>query len=41
MKKLLLTLITATLSLAAMAQERPLWMRFCTISPDGQMIAFS
>ena len=24
-----------------MAQEKPLWMRFCAISPDGQQIAFS
>ena len=41
MKKLLLSFLTATLSIAAIAQERPLWMRYCTISPDGQTIAFS
>ena len=41
MKKLLITVLTTTLSLVAIAQERPLWMRFCAISPDGQTIAFS
>lgn len=41
MKKLLLLVLTATLSIAASAQERPLWMRFCAISPDGKTIAFS
>ena len=41
MKKLLITFLTTTLSLVAIAQERPLWMRFCAISPDGQTIAFS
>ena len=36
---------TITFCLAAMltagAQERPLWMRFPAISPDGRSIAFS
>ena len=29
------------LAISASAQDNPLWMRFCAISPDGQMIAFS
>ncbi len=41
MKKLLFSVLTATLTLVATAQERPLWMRFCSISPDGQTIVFS
>ena len=41
MKKLLLTFLATTLSAITFAQERPLWMRFCAISPDGQTIAFS
>ena len=41
MKNLLITVLATTLSLAAVAQERPLWMRYCAISPDGQTIAFS
>ena len=41
MKKLLLLVLTTLLSATVSAQERPLWMRFCAISPDGQTIAFS
>ncbi len=41
MKKLFLAVITLTASLSATAQENPLWMRFCAISPDAQTIAFS
>jgi len=41
MKKLLVTMAMATAVLSATAQERPLWMRFSAISPDGQTIAFS
>ena len=41
MKKILLLVLTALLSTVMSAQERPLWMRFCAISPDGQTIAFS
>ena len=29
------------LSAAAQADDSPLWMRYCAISPDGQTIAFS
>ena len=38
--KLLFTLLAATLSMAAYAQK-PLWMRYPAISPDGQTIVFS
>ena len=41
MKKLFLIVLTTLLSTTLSAQERPLWMRFCAISPDGQSIAFS
>jgi len=41
MKKLLFSVLAATLTLVATAQERPLWMRFCSISPDGKTIVFS
>ena len=41
MKKLLLLVLTTLLSATVSAQERPLWMRFCAISPDGKTIAFS
>ena len=41
MKKLLLLVLTTLLSATASAQERPLWMRFCAISPDGSTIAFA
>ena len=41
MRTLLLLVLTTLLSAPVSAQERPLWMRFCSISPDGQTIAFS
>ncbi len=41
MKKLFLTALLGVTSLTASAQENPLWMRFCAISPDAQTIAFS
>lgn len=40
MKKILLAL-TLFISLVANAQNNPLWMRFCAISPDGSQIAFA
>lgn len=36
-----LTLAALALSLSASAQTNPLWMRYTSISPDGQTIAFS
>jgi len=37
-----LTLIAALwMTLAVTAQNNPLWMRYCAISPDGQTIVFS
>ncbi len=41
MKKIFLAALTFAASLSAIAQENPLWMRFCAISPDAQTIAFS
>ncbi len=40
-KKLFLALALAGLSALAHAQDSPLWMRYCAISPDGTTIAFS
>ena len=40
MKKILTTFLLL-LSLTVMADNNPLWMRHCAISPDGQFIAFS
>jgi len=40
MKKVFVTLAAACFTLLSLAQEHPLWMRFCTISPDGTQIAF-
>jgi len=39
--KRVLTIFALVVSLSAFAQENPLWMRFCAISPDGSQIAFS
>ena len=41
MKKCFLIALTWVTTLSLSAQEHPLWMRFCAISPDGQQIAFS
>lgn len=41
MKRILTLICTAALSLSAVAQAHPLWMRFPAISPDGKTIAFS
>ena len=41
MKKLLLTLAAACMASFTFAQDAPLWMRHCAISPDGTTIAFT
>lgn len=41
MKKILLSAAACVLTGWALAQESPLWMRNCAISPDGTTIAFT
>ena len=41
MKKIVFSVVLMVVSMAASAQDEPLWMRFSAISPDGQTIAFS
>lgn len=41
MKKILFTIACVAASATAMAQQSPLWMRHCAISPDGKSIVFS
>lgn len=41
MKKILLSAAACVLTGWALAQESPLWMRDCTISPDGTTIVFT
>ena len=42
MKNLMIPALALFLSAAARrADDSPLWMRYCAISPDGQTIAFS
>lgn len=41
MKRQLLGVATFMLALSAHAQDNPLWMRYCAISPDGTSIAFT
>lgn len=41
MNKLILATLLGAYSLAAQAQDNPLWMRHPAISPDGKTIAFS
>ena len=41
MKKTILSVLLLAAWTVASAQNEPLWMRFCAISPDGQTIAFS
>lgn len=41
MKKILLSAAACILTGWALAQESPLWMRDCAISPDGMTIAFT
>lgn len=40
MKKILLPALALFLTTAAEAADHPLWMRYCTLSPDGETIAF-
>ena len=40
MKNLMIPALALFLSAAAQADDSPLWMRYCAISPDGQTIAF-
>lgn len=41
MRKLLLSIVSLIAVLPVFTQNRPLWMRYSAISPDGQNIAFS
>lgn len=41
MKRQLLGVAAILLSVSMYAQENPLWMRYCAISPDGSSIAFT
>lgn len=41
MKKLIIPAFTLLLSLGAVAQEGPLWMRYPAISPNGESIVFT
>lgn len=41
MKKLLLSAFVICLAGTSIAQESPLWMRHCALSPDGTTIAFT
>lgn len=41
MKKQLLSAAAILLSASLWAQDNPLWMRYCAISPDGNTIAFT
>jgi len=40
-KSLLISMAAFLLHLAVQAQDNPLWMRYCAISPDGKLIAFT
>ncbi len=41
MKKLLLSAFVLCFAGTIAAQEVPLWMRYCALSPDGTTIAFT
>ena len=41
MKKIAISTVMFLSSALMWAQENPLWMRYCAISPDGNTIAFS
>ena len=41
MKKLLFSLAAVCLAAFTSAQDAPLWLRHCAISPDGTTIAFT
>lgn len=40
-KSLLISMATLLLPASISAQDNPLWMRYCAISPDGKTIAFT
>ena len=39
--KTTLTIVALALATSVSAQESPLWMRYCAISPDGSAVAFT
>lgn len=39
--KTTLTIMALALATTASAQENPLWLRHCAISPDGSTVAFA
>jgi tricorn protease len=39
--RILQVLLSLLLALPALAQERPLWLRYPAISPDGRTVVFS
>ncbi|MFC2493630.1 MAG: ABC transporter permease subunit, partial [Prevotella sp.] len=41
MMKTTLTIVALALATSVSAQESPLWMRYCAISPDGSAVAFT
>jgi len=41
MMKTTLTIVALALATSVSAQENPLWMRHCAISPDGSTVAFT
>ena len=41
MKRLLLATFVTVIGMASHAEDSPLWMRYCAISPDGGQIAFT
>ncbi|MBQ6309116.1 MAG: PD40 domain-containing protein, partial [Prevotella sp.] len=41
MKKLVLSFLALVITMTISAQDNPLWMRYCAISPDGSTIVFS
>ena len=41
MRRLLFATIVSIAGVASYAENSPLWMRYCTISPDGEQIAFT
>lgn len=41
MKRLLFATVVSIAGVASYAEDSPLWMRYCAISPDGEQIAFT
>ena len=41
MKKQILSMVFMLAAMTVQAQEQPLWLRHCAISPDGQTVVFS